>query len=73
MYYSLIKYKQKGTYKLLGDVSKHVALVQFMDSLGYVNHAISVIGYWIFDSNYKKELLLNRTSFDMICAPSVGE
>ena len=44
-----------------------------MDSLGNVNHAISVVGYWIFDSNYKKALVLNRESLDMICAPYVGE
>ena len=44
-----------------------------MDSLGNVNHAISVIGNWIFDSNYEKALVLHRESLDMICAPSVGE
>ena len=44
-----------------------------MDSLGNVNHAISVVGYWIFDSNYEKTLVLNRESLDMICALSVGE
>ena len=44
-----------------------------MDSLGNVNHAISVVGYWILDSNYEKSLVLNRASLDMICAPSVGE
>ena len=43
------------------------------DSLGNVNYAISVVGYWIFDSNYEKALVLNRASLDMICAPSVGE
>ena len=44
-----------------------------MDSLVNVNHAISVVGYWILDSNYEKSLVLNRASLDMICAPSVGE
>ena len=44
-----------------------------MDSLGNVNHAISVVGNWIFDSNYEKALVLNRASLDMICTPSVGE
>ena len=44
-----------------------------MDSLGNVNHAISVVGNWIFDSNYEKVLVLNRASLDMICTPSVGE
>ena len=42
-----------------------------MDYLGNTNHAISVVG--IFDSNYKKELALNRESLDMICAPYIGE
>ena len=44
-----------------------------MDLLGNVNHAISVVGYWIFDWNYEKALVLNRGSLEMICAPYVGE
>ena len=44
-----------------------------MDSLRNVNHAISVVGNWIFDSNYEKALVLNRASLNMICTPSVGE
>ena len=44
-----------------------------MDSLRNVNHAISVVGSWIFDLNYEISLVLNRVSLDMICAPSVGE
>ena len=44
-----------------------------MNSLGNVNHAISVVGSWIFDSNYEKALVLNRASLDMICASYIGE
>ena len=44
-----------------------------MDSLGNVNHAISVFGYLIFYSNYKIALVLNRGSLEMIYAPSIGE
>ena len=55
------------------DISTNFTLVQLMDSLGNVNHAITVVGNWIFDSNYEKALFLNRASLDMICAPSVGE
>ena len=73
MHYNLIKYKRKGLYKFLENISENVTLFQLMDSLGNVNHAISVVGYWIFDSNYDKALVLNRASLDMICAPSVGE
>ena len=54
VYYSLRKYKKKGSYDILTDISEHVTLVQLMDSLGNVNHAISVVGYCIFDSNYEK-------------------
>ena len=44
-----------------------------MDPLVNVNHASSVVGNWIFDPNYKKALVLNRASLDMICEPYVGE
>ena len=68
-----IKYKKMGDYKILEDISENVTLVKLMDSLGNVNHAISVVGSWIFDSNYERALVLNMASLDMICAPSVGE
>ena len=71
--YILSKYKKKVSYYILTDISEHVTLVQFMDSLVNLNHAISVVGYWIFDSNYKKALVLIIESLDVICAPSVGE
>ena len=73
MYYSLRKYKKMGSYDIMTYISENVTLVQLMDYLGNVNRAISVLGYWIFDSNYKRKLLLNRQLLDMICALSVGE
>ena len=44
-----------------------------MDSLVNVNCAISVVGKCIFDSNYEKAIVFNRSSLDIIFAPSVGE
>ena len=73
MYYSLRKYKNKGSYDILTDIGENVTLVQLMDSLVNVNHDISVVGYWIFDSKYKRSLVLNRGLLDMICAPYVSE
>ena len=55
------------------DISEHVTLVQLMYSLVNVNHAISVVGNWIFDSNYEIALVLNMASLDMICTPFFGE
>ena len=73
VHYSLVKYKKKGSYDFMKDISEHVTLVQLIYSLVNVNHYINVVGYWIFDSNYKKSLVLNKESLDMICAPSIGE
>ena len=44
-----------------------------MESLGNVNHAVSIVGYWLFDSNYKKSLCLIQKLLDIICYPSIGE
>ena len=48
VYYIRRKYKNKGSYDILTNISENVTLVQLMDSLGNMNHAISVFGYWIF-------------------------
>ena len=45
VYYSLSKYKKKGYYDILIDITEHVNLVQLMDSLVNVDHSISVVGY----------------------------
>ena len=73
MHFKLIKYKKIGDYKTLEDISANVTLVKLIDSIVNVNHAISVIVSWIFDSGYERALVLNKASLDMICAPSVGE
>ena len=62
-----------GDYKILEDISANVTLVQLMDLIGNVNHAISVVGNWIFNSNLERALVLNRALLETICAPSVGE
>ena len=62
-----------GHYKILEDISANITLFQLMDLIVNLNHAISVVGSWIFDSNYERALVLNKASLDMICAPSVVE
>ena len=62
-----------GDYKILEDISANVTLVQLINSIVNVNHSISVVDSWIFDSNYEIALVLNKAELDMICAPSVGE
>ena len=62
-----------GSYDILTDISENFTLVQLMDYLGNVNHAISVAGYWIFDSNYENALVINRELLDIIYDLSVGK
>ena len=73
VHYSLAKYKKKGSLDILTDISENVTLVQLMDYLVNVNHAISTLGYWIFDVKYKIAPVINRELLGMIYASSVGE
>ena len=67
------KYKQKDYSAIPNNIIEHATLVQIMGSIGNANNDISVVGYWIFDSNYEKALVLNRELLNIICALSVGE
>ena len=51
---------KNNDFDILNDISEDVTLVQLMDSLRNLNHAISIVGYWIFDSNYNKALFLYK-------------
>ena len=41
-----------GSYDIMTDISEHLTLFQLTNSLRNMNHDMSVVGYWIFDSNY---------------------
>ena len=58
--YNLKIWKKNDDFDILNDISEDVTLVQLMDSLGNLNHAIIIVGYWIFDSNYNKSLCLTQ-------------
>ena len=71
--YNMKKWKKKGYFDTLNDICEMITLAQLMETLGYTNHAIIIVGYYIFDSNYKKILCLKSESLDLICSPSVGK
>ena len=58
--YNLKILDKKGTFDILNDISENVTLVQLMDTLGNLNHAISIVRSCIFDSNYEKLLCLKN-------------
>ena len=45
-------------FDILNDISDHMTLVKLIDTAINVNHAVSIIGCWIYDSNHKRALPL---------------
>ena len=66
-------YEKIGEFDILNDISEHVSLVKLIETDGFVNHAISIIGCWIYDFNYKIALTLIKYYLDIICSPSKGD
>ena len=58
--YNLTIWRGNYAFDILNDISEYLTLVQLMESLGNVNCAISIVGHWIFDSNYKKSLCFTQ-------------
>ena len=64
---------KQGSFNILHDISENVTLVHLMETFVNVNHGVSIVGYWIFDSNYKFSLPLTIDPFNRICSPFLGE
>ena len=58
--YNLTIWKKHDAFDILNDIGEYVTLVQSIDSRENVNHAISIVGHSIFDSNYEKALCLTQ-------------
>ena len=71
--YNLKKWRSKVAFNILNEISENVTLMQLMETLGNLNRDISIVGYWIFHSNYKQSLCLTIESLDIMYSPSVDE
>ena len=60
------KWKVKGSFDILNDISEKFTLVKLMDTVGNLNHALSIVGHCILDSNYKRALPLTKKSLNII-------
>ena len=49
--------KKKGDFDILNEISENVTLVQLMDTLVNVYHAISIVHSWVFGYNYKNHFV----------------
>ena len=58
--YNMNVWHKMDDFDIIKNISEYVTLIQLMESLVNMNHAISIVGYWIFDSNNEKELCLSQ-------------
>ena len=58
--YNLKLWHKNDDFGILNNISEYVTLVQLIYLLGNLNRAISIVGYWIFDSNYEKALCMTQ-------------
>ena len=56
--YKIVKWGETGKLYILNGIRDHLALVQLVDTAINVNHDVSIIGCWIYDSNHKRALPL---------------
>ena len=71
--YNLTIWKKNDAFDTLNYIKEDVTLVQLMYSLGNMNHDISIVGYWIFDSDYERALCLKQELWYIIFSNSIGE
>ena len=71
--YNITIWNKNDTFDILNYICENITLVKLMDSLVNVNHDISIVGHWIFDSNYNKALCLTQELLGLICSPSIGK
>ena len=44
----------QGSFDILHNISENFTLLKLMKSVGNINNAVSILGYWIIDSNQKR-------------------
>ena len=70
--YNIKLWNIKGDLETIKDISEHLKLVQLIETVGNVNHEVSIGRNWIFDSYYDKNLPLAKESMNLICYYSDG-
>ena len=71
--YNLNICKKKRAFYIRNEISENISLMQLMDTLGNMNHAISILRSWVFHCYYEKSLFLEIESLNLIFSSSVGE
>ena len=54
------------TFEILNDMSECVTLVKLMDTLGNINHSVSIDGVWVYYLEYKESIPLVKLLLGII-------
>ena len=65
-HYKLKKTNKRVTFDIINDISEYITLVQLVDTVVNVNHAVSISGFWIYYLNYEKEFPFLKESLHII-------
>ena len=60
IWYNIKQWIKRGSFEILDYISEHVTLVQRMDMVVNVKHAVSISGNWIFGSNNEKDISIGK-------------
>ena len=71
--YRIMKGKNQDSFYAFNDISDDVTLLYLMDLVGNVNQAVSIVGKWISDSNFRRYLPLWVESLNLMCSSSDGK
>ena len=63
--YKLLK-EEYGYYPFI-DTYPYPTLIHLKESLGRIHHCVTVVGKWIFDSNFTFSLPINKENLDYCC------
>ena len=72
LHYNTRKWKIQVSFEIPHEISEIVTLVQLMDSVGNLNHSVSIVCYWVLGSNSKKGIPLTLYSSNLVCSTSEG-
>ena len=65
--YEVKKRKRRNDFDIINDMSEYLTLIQLMDNLGNVSHAVTMSGVWIFITNKKRDTPLIIEYLALIC------
>ena len=68
--YLLPKQYRTGTLDPLTDLSIYPTLLILEGSDGSINHAVSTVDHWLFDSNWKRAKRINKKNLDWCVSSS---